>query len=40
MDGQSAKVNRLPKQTVHEIKSSPSLNQKLDGPNDVLGVKK
>ena len=39
MDGQSAKVNGLPKCTAHEIKSLPSLNQKLGGPNDVLETK-
>ena len=39
MDGPSAKVNGLPKCTAHEIKSLPSLNQKLGGPNDVLETK-
>ena len=38
MDGPSAKVNGLPKRAVYEIKSLPFLNQKLNGPNDVLGM--
>ena len=39
MDGHSAKVNGLSKRAVNEIKSLPSLNQKLGGPNDALGMK-